>query len=73
VVDDWITARPLGLIFECRVGKGKLIVSGIDLITGQEQRPEARQLVYSLRKYMASGGFNPVAEVSTEEIGGILK
>ncbi len=31
VVDDWFTNRPLALIFEARVGKGKLIVLGIDL------------------------------------------
>ncbi|MNR39954.1 hypothetical protein D3C85_1582010 [compost metagenome] len=41
VIDDWVTARPLGLIFECNVGKGKLLVSAIDLLTDQDKRPEA--------------------------------
>jgi hypothetical protein len=41
LIDDWLTARPLGLIFECRAGNGKLMVSGIDLLTDQESRPEA--------------------------------
>ncbi|MBA4057966.1 MAG: beta-galactosidase, partial [Marivirga sp.] len=44
VIDDWVTARPLGLLFECKVGKGKLMVSGIDLLSEQNKRPEARQL-----------------------------
>lgn len=73
VIDDWVTNRPLGLIFECRVGKGKLLVSAIDLLDNQAQRPEARQLLYSLKKYMASAQFAPSAEVGAEKIKSILK
>jgi hypothetical protein len=73
VIDDWVMARPLGLIFECRVGKGKLIVSGIDLLTSQDQRPESRQLLYSMKKYMTSSLFNPAIEVSPEKIWGITR
>ena len=64
VIDDWVTARPLTLIFECNVGKGKLLVSGIDLLADKENRLEARQLLYSLKKYMASEKFKPNEEVS---------
>ena len=60
VIDDWVTARPLGLLFECKIGKGKLLVSGIDLISGNDKRPEAKQLLYSLKSYMAGNKFNPV-------------
>jgi hypothetical protein len=73
VIDDWVTARPLGLVFECRVGKGKLIVSGIDLLQDQAKRPEARQLLYSLQQYMSSPQFNPATNVSADQISGILK
>jgi len=72
VIDDWVTARPLGLVFECKVGKGKLLVSGIDLLTDQDKRPEARQLLYSLKKYMAGNSFKPVIEVPFESIKGIV-
>jgi hypothetical protein len=68
VIDDWVTAQPLGLIFECRVGKGKLLVSGIDLLGDQEQRPEARQLMYSLRRYMAGNQFQPALKVDVARI-----
>lgn len=68
VIDDWFTARPLGLLFECKAGKGKLIVSGIDLTANMEERPEARQLLYSLEKYMASDKFNPTQQISIENI-----
>ena len=73
VIDDWVTARPLGLIFECRVGEGSLLVSGIDLLTDLDQRPEARQLRYSLEKYMASPAFHPRRQVAAEKIESIYQ
>lgn len=72
VIDDWVTARPLGLVFECRVGKGKLIVSGIDLLSNQNNRPAAKQLLYSLKKYMLTSRFNPPIHVSIEKIKGLM-
>jgi hypothetical protein len=68
VIDDWVTAQPLGLLFECRVGKGKLLVSGIDLLDGPDQRPEARQLLHSLRQYMAGNQFQPTLSVEAGTI-----
>jgi hypothetical protein len=68
VIDDWVTARSLGLIFECRVGKGKLLVSAIDLLTDQDKRPEARQLLYSLEKYMSGTQFKPAHTIELAQI-----
>jgi hypothetical protein len=73
VIDDWFTARPLGLIFECRIGKGKLLVSGIDLLTDKDKRPEARQLLYSLEKYMAGAQFAPGLMVEAKTISELFK
>ena len=73
VIDDWFTARPLGLIFECKVGKGKLLVSGIDLLSDNTNRPEARQLLYSLKKYMVSDAFNPAIHVDIGKIKSLYK
>jgi hypothetical protein len=73
VIDDWFTARPLGLIFECRTGKGKLLVSGIDLLTDREKRPEARQLLFSLEKYMAGPRFAPQLMVELRTINELFK
>jgi hypothetical protein len=72
VIDDWVTAQPLGLLFECRVGKGRLLVSGIDLLENQDKRPEARQLLHSLRRYMASNAFQPVIQAEAEKIKGLM-
>ncbi len=73
VIDDWFTNRPLALIFEAKVGKGRLLVSGIDLLSDSEQRPEARQLLFSVKKYMEGSGFNPRTVVAMEKIQGLFK
>lgn len=59
VIDDWFTNRPLALLFEAKVGKGKILVSGIDLTTDMGKRPEALQLLFSLQKYMTGKLFHP--------------
>ncbi|WP_034043701.1 sugar-binding domain-containing protein [Wocania ichthyoenteri] len=72
VIDDWVTNRRLALVFEVNVGKGKLIVSGIDLLNNQENRPEAKQLLYSLQKYANSNQFNPTTGLTIDEINNIF-
>lgn len=71
VIDDWFTNRPLALLFEAKVGKGRILVSGIDLVTRLESRPEAQQLLYSLKKYMTGHEFNPEAVVPSETLSGL--
>jgi hypothetical protein len=73
IIDDWFTARPLGLIFECKAGNGNLLVSGIDLISDQEKRPEATQLLYSLETYMNTSAFKPSVTVEVERLKAIFK
>jgi hypothetical protein len=68
VIDDWVTNRQLALVFEVNVGEGKLLVSGIDLLSGLENRLEAQQLLYSLKKYMQSEHFSPTADIGYKEI-----
>ncbi len=73
VIDDWVTNRRLALVFETRVGKGRLVVSGIDLLTDSANRPEARQLLYSLTRYMAGARFNPAASMEEQEVLAFFK
>ncbi len=73
VIDDWVTARSLALVFECRVGKGKLLVSGIDLQNDLAIRPEARQLRYSLLKYMEGSLFDPLTTVNAGSIRNLTR
>lgn len=73
VIDDWVTNRPLALVFECRIGKGSLIVSGIDLLNDLDTRLEASQLRHSLTRYAQSPDFAPAAISSIDEIKALLK
>jgi hypothetical protein len=68
VVDDWVTNRPLALVFEAKVGKGRILISGIDLTNDMDKRPEAQQLLFSLKKYMAGEKFVPKVELQLENI-----
>lgn len=58
VIDNFERNNKLGLIFECNVGKGKLLVCGSDL-PNLMNRPEARTLYASLLAYMDSPAFTP--------------
>ena len=73
VIDDWFTNRPLALLFEVKLGKGKLLVSGIDFSKDIESRPEAQQLLFGLKKYMASKDFNPTVTVPAEKLSAMFK
>jgi hypothetical protein len=72
VIDDWTVNHRLGLVFEARVGQGKLLVSSIDLLNDLPARPEARQMLYSLKRYMASKEFKPEVEVDLPTLRGLL-
>lgn len=72
VIDDWVTNRPLGLVVEAKVGKGKILISGIDFVTDLDTRPEAKQMLFSLKKYMAGTKFNPEVGLELEKINQLL-
>lgn len=72
VIDDWFQNRRQALLIEVKVGKGKLIISGIDFYKNIEKRSEGKQLLYSLKKYMAGESFDPKVEMSVEEIRDLL-
>ena len=66
VVDNFVTNRKLATVFEAKVGSGKLVVSAMDITNDLVNRPVARQLRYSLMKYMESNQFNPSKEIDLE-------
>jgi hypothetical protein len=73
VIDDWVTNRPLALVFEAKVGKGKILISGIDLTTDLNKRPEAQQMLYSLKKYMTGEKFVPKSEIKLEQVQSLFQ
>jgi hypothetical protein len=61
----------LGILFEFAVGKGRLMVCMADIFA-MVDRPEARQLYYSVLEYMASGKFKPQTVVKPELLRKLL-
>lgn len=68
IIDDWFTNRPLALLMEGKVGKGKVLITGIDLFKDVSSRIEAKQLIYSLKQYMSGADFNPASEIYPSEL-----
>jgi hypothetical protein len=71
VIDNFARNHKLGLLFETRVGKGKLLVCASDLPALQDH-PEARQLMHSLLRYLDSAAFAPQAELDGELLKELL-
>ncbi len=72
VIDDWNRNNKLGLVFECKVGQGRLLVCSANLDESLESRPAARQLRRSLLDYMAGGRFQPEVAVTSSSIRALL-
>ena len=51
------------MIFETKYGKGSALICAIDLLNLQD-KPEARQLYYSILNYVNSDHFSPENELS---------
>lgn len=73
VIDDWVTNRRLGIVFEADVNGGKLLVCAVDLRTDLANRPAARQMRYSLLKYMDSNKFKPRQSIDIDLVKKLLK
>lgn len=65
VVPDWFDPKNLGLIFEVVVGKGKLLVTSIDLEAGGMV---GQQMLSSLLAYLDSETFIPDSEMTGDQI-----
>ena len=68
VIDSFTENRRLAMIFEARVGPGRLLVCAADIVNDLERRPVARQLRASVLTYMSSPEFGPDVPVSEEEL-----
>ena len=73
VIDNFFKNRKMAEVIEARVGKGKLILVSADIRHDLTHRPEARQLRYSLERYMNGDAFHPAVELSPAQIEGLVK
>jgi len=67
VIDNIERNHKLGLIFEFKIGQGKLLVCMSNLLD-LSNRPEAIQLYNSLIDYMSSSNFSPTEKLTPEEL-----
>lgn len=70
-IDNFERNNRLGLIFEANIEKGKLLVCGSNLLELNDSQP-AKWLLYSILSYMSSEEFNPVCDISLEELKSIF-
>lgn len=70
-MDSYAFLRPMAKLLECRCGKGKLLFSTMGLQSLQ-QYPEARALLSSIYRYLASPEFAPEQEIEAEVIAGLV-
>jgi hypothetical protein len=71
VIDNINRNYKLGLIFEFKVGKGKLLVCAANL-PSMIDKPEACQLYSSILQYMDSKEFNPSEDISVSALTKLL-
>jgi len=62
-IDTWFINRKLGMLFEAKAGNGKIMACSADIQNNLEERPVARQLRYSILKYMNSHLFHPENDI----------
>jgi hypothetical protein len=68
-IDTWFMNRRLAFIWEAKVYKGKLMVSSVNISPNTaDDKPAARQLMYSLQRYMLSDKFNPSFTINADVV-----
>ncbi|MCB0777576.1 MAG: hypothetical protein KDB99_14805 [Chitinophagaceae bacterium] len=72
VIDNLERDHKLGLIFEFKVGEGKLLVC-LSALLKLVDKPEAVQLYRSILQYMRSADFNPGHRINRGQLEKLLK
>lgn len=68
-IDDWNRSWKLGLLFECKVGAGRLMVCSIDL---DADRAGTKCLRQSILRYMSGVSFQPAVTVDAAQLRSAL-
>ncbi|MCF7958594.1 MAG: hypothetical protein K9M57_09125 [Phycisphaerae bacterium] len=72
MIDSFVGNRCLSVLFEARIGKGKLLVTSLDLSSELAARHAARQLRDSLEAYVVSGSFDPQVAIRPDAIDALV-
>lgn len=71
-IDSYENNQKLGVAFEARVGKGSLFVLNVDTEKDKSKRPAMRQLLRSVRQYVASDKFSPSVSVAPYQLDAVF-
>lgn len=71
-IDTWFVSRKIGMLFEAKVGKGKLLMTSMDITNNLNKRIVARQLLHSVLAYMKSDEFQPEWTIEQERISDLF-
>lgn len=71
-IDTWFHSRKIGSLIEANVGKGRLMMTTMDLQTDLDKRIVARQLLSSILYYMNSSDFRPEMTVEFKQIADLF-
>jgi hypothetical protein len=71
-IHTWFISKKTGSLFEANVGKGKLMMTSLDLQTDLDKRFVARQLLSGILQYMNSSLFQPEQPVDVQRISDLF-
>jgi hypothetical protein len=73
VIDDFNMSHRLGVVLEARAGKGRLLVSTLNLgLKGRRSLPQ-QQMLKSLLDHAAADDFKPALALSIEQLDGLFR
>ena len=67
-IDTWHVSRKLGMLIEAKVGKGRLLMTTMDITNDLDRRPVARQMRRAILDYMQSPDFQPTLTLTPDVI-----
>ncbi len=71
-IDTWFVSRKIGMLFEARVGKGRLMMTSMDITNDLDNRIVARQMRNSILDYMNSDKFQPQWTIDQSQIADLF-
>ncbi len=67
------TLRSFGYLFELKVGKGSLLVCGLNMTGLDRNEPSTLSMAHFIMNYLKSADFAPTAEISAEDFKAYMK
>ena len=67
-IDNIQRNHSLGVLFEVKVGKGRLLICMSDIVNNRIKYKECNQLYKSICKYVSSKDFNPVSTLTPSQL-----